>query len=125
VTRVYVASKAKHHRWWAALRHFIPIEASWIDADFNQQNAEPCAETWAAHWQTCITEAAAADICLFVCFEGETACGALVELGAALAAGRQCWIVSDYDWSIAHHPLVRRFATLEDAVAELVAEKPH
>jgi hypothetical protein len=106
---IYVASKANHHPWWAALRQFIPIEASWIDADLNRNGSEPSAAEWAAYWQKCLQEAASCDVLLFVALDGETACGQLIELGAALAAGRQCWIVSDYDWSIAHHPLVRRF----------------
>lgn len=68
-----------------------------------------------------ISEAAAADICLFVCNEGETACGALVEMGAALAAGKQVWIVSPHQWSVAHHQRCRTFKSLADAVTAIAA----
>jgi hypothetical protein len=47
-------------------------------------------------------------------------CGALLEVGAALGADKQVFLVSPYEWSIAHHPNVRRFATLEDAIGELI-----
>jgi hypothetical protein len=44
-----------------------------------------------------------ADICLFVSNEGETACGALLEAGAALAAGKRVIVVSLDWWSFAEH----------------------
>jgi len=60
-------------------------------------------------------------VCLFVCNEGETACGALIEAGAALAAGKRVYIVSDYTWTFSNHPRCRLFATLEDAITAIVA----
>ena len=52
---------------------------------------------------------------LFVSNEGEQACGGLIELGAALAGGAQCFIVSSDWWSVAHHPRCRTFPSLDAA----------
>jgi hypothetical protein len=73
------------------------------------------------HWRKCIAEASEADVCLFVCNEGETACGQLLEAGSALAAGKQVFVVSPYEWTFANHPRCRTFATLEDAVTAIKA----
>jgi hypothetical protein len=40
----------------------------------------------------------------------------LIEVGAALAAGRKVFLVSPHNWSWARHPNVRRFETLADAI---------
>jgi hypothetical protein len=45
-----------------------------------------------------------------------TACGQLLEARSALAAGRRVIVVSDYEWTFAHHPGCRIFQTLEAAV---------
>jgi hypothetical protein len=121
---VYVASKARHHSWWRALRAAgVPIAASWIDWDANRDAlCAPNANEWAEHWQRCIDEAAAADVLLFVAFEDERQCGALVELGAALAAGKTCYVVSPHEWTVANHPRCRTFATLADAVAAIAQD---
>ena len=81
----------------------------------------PPSDAWSRHWQTCITELADADITLFVANEGETACGALLEAGAALAAGKRVYIVSPYSWTFAAHPRCRVFPTLEDAITAIMA----
>jgi hypothetical protein len=60
-------------------------------------------------------------VCLFVCNEGETACGALIEAGAALAAGRQVFVVSPYEWTFANHPRCRVFLSLDAAIAAIMA----
>ena len=44
--------------------------------------------------------------------EDENQNGALVEVGAALGAGKRVFLVSPHDWSWAHHPRVPRFKTL-------------
>ena len=125
--RVYPSSKAKHATWWRALRAAnVPIAASWIDWPYNAPGAgEPTPGDWADHWQTIIAEAAAADICLIVCLDGETACGQLIEAGSALAAGKRVFVVSDYQWTFANHPRCRVFATLEDAIAAIMAGERH
>jgi hypothetical protein len=121
--QIYCASKVKHGAWWRALRSAgVPIAASWIDWQANDPGAdEPTADAWSRHWSRCIDEAADADVCLFVNNEGEQACGALVELGAALAAGKRVFVVSPYKWTFASHPRCRVFATLEDAVTAIMS----
>jgi hypothetical protein len=48
-------------------------------------------------------------------------CGALLEAGAALAAGRQVFVVSPDVWTFAHHPRCRVFSTLEAAIEAIMA----
>jgi hypothetical protein len=111
--------------WPQALRAAgIPIEADWIDSPLNFPGGDkPTPDQWSRHWRACIDQAAAADITLFVANEGETQCGALCEIGAALAAGRQVFVVSDYDWSIAHHPTCRTFPDLSAAIRAIKAQE--
>jgi hypothetical protein len=121
--KVYCASKAKHAVWWQALRGAgISIEAPWIDAELNQPGApEVRPDQWQRHWRDCIANAADADVVLFYAGEDERQCGALLECGAALAAGKQVFVVSPYEWTFAHHERCRRFDTLEDAIRALRA----
>jgi hypothetical protein len=123
MSTVYVASKAKHASWWCALRAAgIPISSSWIDWQFNVPGApEPTADAWRGHWSGCLISAAAADILLFFDAPGENQCGALIELGAELAFGKQVFLVSENWWSIEHHPRCRKFRRLEDAIAAIKA----
>jgi hypothetical protein len=54
--------------------------------------------------------------------EDERQMGALIEAGCALGAGKEVYLVALWaDWSLQHHPRVRCFETLEDAVTALVA----
>jgi len=123
---VAVASKAKHAAWWAALRTAgIPIVSGWIDWPLNAPGApEPTADDWRGHWASCLTDAAAADVLLFLDMPNETQCGSLIELGAALAFGRQVFLVSENWWSVEHHPRCRKFRRLEDAVAAIREAAP-
>ena len=50
-----------------------------------------------------------------------TACGQLLEARSALAAWRRVFVVSDYEWTFAHHPGCRIFQTLEAAVEAIMA----
>jgi hypothetical protein len=120
--RIYVASKARHASWWKALRAAnVPIVSSWIDWPGNSTGVEPSSDAWSDHWSRCITEAANADVCLFVCNDGEQACGQLIEAGAALAAGKRVFIVSSYTWTFADHPRCRVFGSLADAITAIMA----
>ena len=58
---------------------------------------------------------------LFVNGENEQACGALIEAGAASAAGRQVFVVSPDAWTFSHHPNCRNVSTLADAIVAIVA----
>ena len=122
--RVYCASKAKHAPWWRALRAAgVPITASWIDWPANEPDApEPTNEAWGRHWERCIDQASDASICLFVSNADERACGALIEAGAALAAGKRVYVVSPDAWTFAHHPRCRVFPTIEAAVGSIMAQ---
>jgi hypothetical protein len=123
MTTVYPASKAKHAEFWKALQAAgLPIVASWISWEGNKSDAKVTRDMWSRHWESCIEQAAAADICLFVSFKGEVACGSLIESGAALAAGKQVYVVSDDWFSFSHHPRCRVFPTLADAVAAITAQ---
>jgi hypothetical protein len=122
--RVYPSSKSKHHPWWQALRAAgVPIDASWIDAEFNATGKEPSHDEWRRHWSACISEAAGADILLAVCREDENQNGAFIEIGAALGAGKWVYLVSPFDWSWKHHERVRTFRSLEGAITALVASR--
>jgi hypothetical protein len=53
--------------------------------------------------------------------EVEQACGGLIEAGAALAAGKQVFIVSPYAWSFSHHPRARMFGSSKAAIGSIGA----
>jgi hypothetical protein len=97
------------------------IEAPWIDAEINQPGVDVTPAQWQRHWRKCVESAADADVTLFVANEGETQCGALLECGAALAAGKQVFVVSPHEWTFANHERCRRFDNLEDAVRAIKA----
>jgi hypothetical protein len=119
---IYVASKSRHARWWRALRAAgVPITASWIDSAINTGLIDPSSDAWRDHWSACIEQAAKADVLLFLDLPGENQCGAIAELGAALASGKQVFIVSTSWWSIEHHPLARKFERIEDAITAIMA----
>jgi hypothetical protein len=73
------------------------------------------------HWVQIVDDVRAADVCLFVSLKGETACSGLIELGIALAEGKQIWIVSPDWWSVSHHPGCLVLPSLEAAAAKLMA----
>jgi hypothetical protein len=106
---------------WTALRGAgLPIVSSWLDAALNRGEAAT-SEAWGEHWSRCIAESTSADLVLFHAPAPHTQCGALIEIGAALGAGREVWIVSDYEWSFAHLPRCRIFPTIESAIEAIVA----
>jgi hypothetical protein len=122
--KIYPASKSRHWPWWAALRAAgLPIAASWIDCEFNRTGTE--APDWSLHWRKCIEEAADADILLMFAAEGENQMGALLETGAALAAGKLVYLVTPHEWSFEHHPRVRRFPTIEAAIGAIRSKCRH
>jgi hypothetical protein len=122
--RVYVASKAKHAAWWQALRTAgLDISSSWIDWEFNHSGIPPTPADWGAHWERCITEARDCDVLLLHALPDETQKGGLVELGAALGAGKKVFIVAPFDWSWKHHRNVAVFGSLSDAISALVSKR--
>ena len=69
----------------------------------------------------CIESAADADVVLFYAGEDERQCGALLECGAALAAGKHVFVVSPHEWTFANHQRCRRFDSLEAAIRAIKA----
>jgi hypothetical protein len=122
---VYPAGKTKRIAWFLALQAAgVPFLASWLTWPFNGASADtPTQEDWAKHSSTCLREAAEADVVLLVAFEDDRLhFGALVEAGAALAAGKRVFLVSPHEWPfIRHHPRCRSFATLADAIVAIMA----
>jgi hypothetical protein len=100
--------------------HHCALRA-WIDWSHNMDGTEPDADEWREHWARCVSEASEADVVLVYAAADERQNGALVEMGAALASGAQVYLVTDNDWSTKHHPAVRCFKTLADAVQAIVA----
>jgi hypothetical protein len=122
---VAVASKARHWAWWQSLAACgLPLSSSWPWWKFNSDKAStPSPDDWRDRWEKNIADAAAADILLFLDLEGENQCGGLIELGAALAAGKQVFIVSKNFWSVEHHRRVRKFDDLESAIRAIKAKQ--
>jgi hypothetical protein len=93
-----------------------------FDAEFNATGAELTKDAWARHWQVCVDEAAASDVLLFYAGGAdERQMGALIEVGVALGSSKPVYAVAP-DLSILHHPKVRRFTSLEKAIAALMAQ---
>lgn len=115
---IYMASKAKYGARWIALRDAgWNINSSWIDVwDADQ------IDDWAAHWVKCIEQAAAADYCIAYCEPDDTLKGALCEVGASLAGGKQVLYVGDpvpKRYSVANHPNVTVFQTVDEALKHI------
>lgn len=110
---IYTASKTRHAAKWRELRASgVPVNATWIDEAGVGETA-----CFADLWCRCISEAASARIVLLYVEQGDNLKGALVEVGAALASGVPVHVVGPVNDSWLHHPLVRRFQTVEEAIA--------
>jgi hypothetical protein len=120
---VYPAAKSKHAVWFRALQSAgVPLQASWLTWPFNENGESPTQDDWAAHSAACLKEATAADVVLLVAFDGESHFGALLEAGAALAAGKRVFLVSPHAWDfLRHHPCCRSFDSVADAVQAIMA----
>ena len=64
-------------------------------------------------------EASEADCLLVYCEPGDQLKGGLVEVGAALSAGKPVYAVGPMDGSWVHHPLVTPCATLGEVYEKL------
>jgi hypothetical protein len=100
------------------------MQAMWLTWRFNlDPNEEPSQEDWAEHSGTCLREAAAADVVLFVAFPDDRPhFGALMEAAAAPANNKRVFLVSPWPWEfLRHHPRCRSFESIADAVAAIMA----
>jgi hypothetical protein len=120
--KIYPASKTAHLEFWNALRAAgLPIEADWLDWSGNENGSVPSALEWSEHWAGCISSAASADIVLLYMKEGERHCGALLEAGAALSAGKRVYaVLPNEGLSFRHHENVTCFPTLAEAVTAIL-----
>lgn len=124
---IYIASKTKHAPMWRLARQLgAPIISTWID----EPDPSPDFEML---WCRCIEEAAAADFVVLYAQHGEVFKGALVECGAALAAGRTVIQVGvceslkagdGSDASFTSHPNWRRVEDIANAFAFAYEERP-
>ncbi len=112
----YAASKTVHAPLWRAMRAAgVNIIATWIDEAEEGQSG-----SYADLAARCLDEAARADATLLYCEEGELLKGALLEAGAALAAGKEVRCVGSclsLSRVFCQHPRWRRFATFDEAAA--------
>ena len=120
----YVASRVRHAAMWLQLRALgYPITSTWIDEAGEGQTTD-----FADLWTRIISEVTASDwLLLFAVPDDVPLKGALVEVGAALAAGRQVVAVLPAiqleprsmrpigSWL--NHPLVSTAETIGDAIA--------
>ena len=108
---IYVASKAKYGPEWIAMRQKgYPVKSTWID-----ECGYGATSDWSELWTRCVTEASTAIAVVVIEREGDEPRGALVEVGAALAAGVPVFAagVSKGTWH--NHPGVTVFETEKDA----------
>lgn len=115
MTGIYVASKTKHADRWRAWRSAgLPIISTWIDEAGPGESAD-----LSDLWIRCIREASECE--LLVCYReaDDVLKGAFIELGAALANGREVWAVGLSGFTVAHHPGIRHFDTLDALLAEI------
>jgi len=112
---VYIASKTKHAEHWRGWRsRGLPVISTWIDEAGPGESAD-----LSNLWQRCISEASNCE--LLVCYreDGDVLKGAFIELGAALANGRDVWAFGLRGYTIANHPGIRHFDSLTGMMGEL------
>jgi hypothetical protein len=124
--KVYIASKARQYPYWQALRAAgLPINSTWLDWLGNRGELELTEQDWREHSETCLREAADCDVLLLHAQDEENHFGALLEAGAALAAGKKVFLVAPHHWPFLRcHPLVQSFDSLADAISCLIAREP-
>jgi hypothetical protein len=112
---IYTASKTKYAHLWLALRdQGHRVISTWID-----EAGEDESDDYGDLAYRCILEARNADMTLLYCEPGDILKGALIEAGAALAAGKEVRCVGTCD-SLSRvfneHPLWRSFDSFEAAL---------
>ena len=113
---IYIASKTKYANRWRCLREDgANIIATWIDEAGPGET-----EDHADLAMRCIREPATADVTiLYIGMRDEIAKGSLIEVGAALAAGKRVIQVGECVNSVSvfqSHPLWSRAQTMGEAI---------
>lgn len=110
--RTYIASKSFHgHRWKELRAQGCRIVSTWIDECGAGET-----DDFSDLFDRCIREASQADVLILYREEGEILKGALIEAGAALAAGKPVHAVGCGEFNFVRHPLVTQYPTLEKAL---------
>lgn len=110
---IYVASKVGHAPMWKMLRSAgLPIISTWID-EAGQGESKSLADLWLR----CIAESSSAEILIVYRIDDEILKGGWVELGSAIATGVQVYAVGIGSFTVANHPAITHFDTLEAAIA--------
>jgi hypothetical protein len=116
--KVYIASKTAHAASWLKLRELKPeiqITSTWINEAGEGQTAD-----YAELSERCLKEVAQADFLLLYCATNEVLKGALTEVGAAMALGKEIRCVGD-SFSLSRvfcrHPLWKWFPSVDRALA--------
>jgi hypothetical protein len=115
--KIYIASKTAHAASWLKLRSQrtdIQVTSTWIDEAGEGQTAD-----YSELAQRCLKEVAESDFILLYCAENEILKGALIEVGAALALGKEIRCVGD-SFSLSRvffrHPLWKWFPSVDAAL---------
>lgn len=91
--KIYVASKVKHALFWRTLRSAgFPIISTWIDEAGEGESAD-----YGELAARCIDEVLSSTRVVLYCEDGDILKGALIEVGAALAAGKPVYCVGHCD----------------------------
>lgn len=122
--KIYIASKTKHAGHWLKLRVMKPdhtFTSTWIDEACEGQTRD-----YSELATRCLADVAQSDYLLLYCAAGEILKGALIEVGAALALGKEVRCVGDsgnLSRVFARHPLWRWFSSIDAALsAEMLPE---
>jgi hypothetical protein len=116
---IYIASKTYHAPLWRDLRtQGIPIISTWIDEAGDEESS-----SFEDLWRRCIDEASSAQFTIVYRASGDVLKGALIEVGAALASGRQVIAVGCEGFTFTHHKQVQHAASMQEALKICEGEK--
>jgi len=111
MNKIYVASKAYHRPSWRQWRdRGLKITSRWIDVpDEFIGRTLPQELDFVQLWTHCIEDVINADVLVLYCGQGDVLKGAILELGAALAMSKPCFICGDRESVLnngtwLHHP---------------------
>ena len=111
---IYIASKTKHAARWRAMRdRGEPIISTWIDEARPGESGD-----LSDLWLRCIQESSTCRLLVLYREPGDVLKGGWIELGAALAHGIPVFAVGIEEYTVANHPGIQHFDSVERAIAE-------